>query len=130
MSELVARIEGILARTKLGEGFLDNASAVAGHIEEASLPGVIQTVADSRLSGLLAVQSGALSADIWFSTGSIVSVETGEQMGEEALAQVLSWETGTFRFECKEPPGTEPLAASNIELLIRAMKRVDEAARA
>ena len=129
MSELVARIEGILARSRLGDAFLDEDSAVVGRIDEVSLPGVVQTIADSRLSGVLTVESADSSADIWFSTGSIVAVEAGDATGEDALAQALSWESGTFKFERKEPPTTEPLAASNIELLIKAMKRVDEAAR-
>ncbi|MGD8238237.1 MAG: response regulator [Armatimonadota bacterium] len=129
MSELVARVEGILARSQLGDGFLDEDSAVAGRLEEVSLPGVIQTIADSRLSGVLNVQSDDSSADIWFNTGDIVAVEQAEDSGEDALAQALSWQSGTFKFERQEPPATEPLAASNIELLIKAMKRVDEAAR-
>lgn len=129
MSELVARIEGILARRKLGEQSLGEDSVVAGRVEDVSLPGVIQTISDSRLSGLLTVNSADSSADIWFSDGNIVSVEVGESSGEDALARALSWKAGTFDFERKEPPSTEALATSNIELLIKAMRRVDEAAR-
>jgi DNA-binding response OmpR family regulator len=129
MSELVARIEGILARNALGDDFLDGDSAVVGRIDEVTLPGVIQTIGDSRLSGALTVQSEQSSAEIWFSDGKIVEVEVGEDSGEDALAEALSWETGTFRFEPKDPPTTEAMAASNVELLIKAMRRVDEAAR-
>lgn len=127
MNELVARIEGIMARKDLGVSALSHDAVVAGKLGEVTLPGVVQTVEDSRLSGVLHLSWGGLEGEIAFNEGRMVGAKVGEQKGEEALVEALRQPGGTFNFERCEAPEGKPMGESNIAVFIRAMKRIDEA---
>jgi len=126
MGELVARIEGILARhaeqaTHMGEDTL-----VAGKLDDMQLADIIQTVEQTDLTGALRMTHAQATAEIWFHKGRIVAAQAGSVEGEDALYEALKWSKGNFRFEKCQPPATQGLGESNLALILRAYQRLDE----
>ncbi len=126
MGELVARIEGILARQADTPAPPSGRTPLVGKLEDMRMPDVIQAVEQTQLTGALRLICATAQAEIWFHRGRIVGAEMGESRGEEAIFEVLKWHKANFRFDKSDPPTTEGLAESNLAVMMRAYKRLDE----
>ena len=112
-------------------------AALAGDLALFGLPGLLQNMSDSQLTGVLTVtdQDGATAATIRFDGGMIRNARTGMLVGEPALYQMLERPIlGRFVFS-----DTEDDSAVNMEkgapkpvqpILFEGIRRYDELMRA
>ena len=100
---------------------------LAGDLSAVSIFDAVQVIENARLTGTLAVTSGARVGRIFFNEGRIVGAETGETIANDAFRKIVEVVSGTFDFEksVKEFPVTIN-AASNTNLILDSLRQLDE----
>lgn len=127
-AELLARIEGILARTDAQAQF-DGIRRIGGRLEDIPLADVIQALEVNRRTGVLRLITPHQRAEIDLYEGHVTYAQLGELDGREAFYRLLMWNNGVFEFQDQQPRSKKPLAPSNLELIMEGVRRSDELKR-
>ena len=109
---------------------LQATGAIAGRIDELSLPDLLQFLSSSRKSGQLSVQSG-WRGTITLDEGRVVGATLGEEpllVGEDAFYKMLWSQSGTFNLEpTADPvPEEEAINAPTEMMVMESMRLLDE----
>jgi len=127
--ELLVRIQLILQRySDLGVRGRRGA-AMGGGIDVVGAPGLLQMCHLTRLTGVLTVVDGERRVEIRFREGEIVSAQSPDADGTEAVYDFLSWETGSFEFNPVDPGPGMGLEQGFDQLILEGCRRLDEARR-
>ena len=127
--ELLVRIQLILQRySDLGVRGRRGA-AMGGGIDVVGAPGLLQMCHLTRLTGVLTVVDGDRRVEIRFREGEIVSAQSPDADGTEAVYDFLSWETGSFEFNPVDPGPGMGLEQGFDQLILEGCRRLDEARR-
>ncbi|MBM3497205.1 MAG: response regulator [Armatimonadetes bacterium] len=126
--ELFATVSGILERITGAEAASSVSAGLGlmGSLGAISIAGVIQALEAERQTGVLRIVSGIRWGQLAFHEGKIVGAVAGNATGEEAIAELVGWETGTYAFRAEAVEAKPPLAESAVSVLMRALKRHDE----
>ena len=110
--------------------------SLSGDLDLFGLPTLMQTVADARMSGVLALtdREGHSIANVDFQTGQVRTCVVGALTGEEAFCQLFERPIpGSFLFKSRREPappaeGDQGAAQSFVVLpaMLEAMRRHDE----
>ncbi len=102
-----------------------------GDIETVSLVSVLQIIEMEHKSGVLVARRGESLAALGFNRGVLDLAQVEEARvyrGEEALAQLLTWQQGVYLFSPRRALRVAaPLQQRLTPLLMRAMQTQDEA---
>ena len=108
-------------------------TALSGSLSHMDLPGVLQMLAHSRQTGSLYVNAGAIDGIIFFDKGTVTHAESGDLIGDEAVVHIVKHcnaaDTGAYKFLPGESPGTRTVLRSATELMLVALRELDEAAQ-
>ena len=112
------------------------AMSLSGDLDLFGLPTLLQTVADARMSGVLALtdREGRPIANVEFDTGAICACSVGVLAGEDAVYQLFIRPTpGSFLFKSRRGPAPTPEPGQKIAepivvlpAMLEAMRRHDE----
>ncbi|HEX7022414.1 MAG TPA: DUF4388 domain-containing protein [Trueperaceae bacterium] len=94
-----------------------------------SLVDLFQLLASSSRSGRLVVDHPAGQARVYFDKGRVVHAEFARLLGEEAVIALFQDERGSFEFSLGLPAPRATIETSTENLLLEAIRRVDEAKR-
>ncbi len=100
---------------------------LSGQLGSISIFDIIQLLENGRLTGKLALSSGATEGRIFFNDGDIVGSDVSGIQGEHAFRQLIQVLNGNFAFELS--PEEFPLtiiAPSNTNLLLETLRVLDE----
>jgi len=131
--ELFATLEGILQRKSAARP-ADPGSAppvsrglgLMGSLGAISLASVIQAIEAELQTGVLRVVSGTRWGQLTFHHGKIIAAAAGGLADEEAIYELVAWDTGTYAFRAETVEPRAPIAASAASVLMRALQRHDE----
>jgi DNA-binding response OmpR family regulator len=123
--ELLAVVDGIIERGQR-ETIPAPSSALTGSLAAVGIAGVIQAIEAETQSGVLSVTAGARWGRVCFSEGKVVEATTGAGSGDQAIYDMLSWNTGSYAFRVESVEMKTALAENATSLLIRAFQRYDE----
>jgi CheY-like chemotaxis protein len=108
-------------------------TALSGSLSHMDLPGVLQMLAHSRQTGSLYVNAGLIDGIVFFDNGNVTHAESGDLIGDEAVVQIVkscnAADTGSYKFLPGESPGTRTVLRSATELMLEALRELDEAAQ-
>ncbi|HEY6308036.1 MAG TPA: DUF4388 domain-containing protein [Candidatus Angelobacter sp.] len=108
-------------------------TVLTGSLSHMDLPGVLQMLAHSRQTGSLYVNAGAIDGIIFFDNGNVTHAESGDLIGDEAVVHIVKHcnaaDTGSYKFLPGESPGTRTVLRSATELMLEALRELDEAAQ-
>ncbi len=108
-------------------------TALSGSLSHMDLPGVLQMLAHSRQTGSLYVNAGSIDGIIFFDNGNVTHAESGDLIGDEAVVHIVKHcnaaDTGSYKFLPGESPGTRTVLRSATELMLEALRELDEAAQ-
>jgi CRP/FNR family transcriptional regulator, cyclic AMP receptor protein len=122
---LARTLAGRLARTS--KQVLDELKrGLVGRLDLISPAELIQAMAVNNQTGMLVVQSGDRNLTIYLQDGQVHEVQLGEQAGEEAFYEFLTWAKGSFRFEAVRKEAPTKQIGDTVGLLLEGMRRVDE----
>jgi len=129
--ELFATVSGILQRAPVAEA--DAAAPPAsmglglmGSLGAIGIASVIQALESERQTGVLRVVSGIKWGQLAFHEGKIVAAAAGNLIGEDAIAELVGWDSGTYAFRAETVEARPPIADSAVSVLMRALQRHDE----
>lgn len=106
--------------------------AMSGRLDSMKLPDVIQTLSSAKMTGMLQLTSidGQQTGTVAIEAGRVVGAILGDIPGEEAFYGLIDWEDGDFKFRSSEEIVRDgPIERNTTNLLIEAMRRMDEARR-
>jgi hypothetical protein len=106
-------------------------ASLTGDLELFGLPALLQSLSDSRTSGVLTLKSpsGEAFGGIVLRGGRLKSCQTGQLIGEEAFYQLLERPApGSFQFAKQDTPATEDVSGLReiLPLSLEGMRRYDE----
>jgi CheY-like chemotaxis protein len=112
-------------------------TALTGSLSHMDLPGILQMLAHSRQTGSLYVNAGTIAGSldgiIFFDNGNVTHAECGDLIGDDAVVQIVklcnSADGGSYKFLPGESPGTRTVLRSATELMLEALRELDEAAQ-
>ena len=107
-------------------------TALSGNLTHLDLPGVVQMLSQSRQTGALHVNSSELDGIIFFDAGAISHSESGDLIGDEAVVDIVKRcnrvDNGVYKFVPGASAATRTVLRSPTELLLGALREVDESA--
>ena len=108
-------------------------TALSGSLSHMDLPGVLQMLGHSRQSGSLYINAGSIDGIVFFENGNVTHAECGDLIGDEAVVSIVKYcntvEAGSYKFLPGESAGTRTVLRSATELMLEALREVDEAAQ-
>ena len=75
------------------------ADGLTGNLEQLALKDILGMLAAGKQTGRLELVEGSARADLYLASGDICHATAGVHTGEAAVAMVVGWQRGTFRFE-------------------------------
>jgi CheY-like chemotaxis protein len=107
-------------------------TALSGNLSHLDLLGVVQMLAHSRQSGALHVNSSDLDGIMFFDAGDISHAESGDLIGDDAVLDIVKRtnqvEMGVYKFVPGASAGTRTVLRSATELMLDALRELDERA--
>lgn len=129
IKEIIARVNLVLQR-KQREGLEQRESAgktrFTGSLADMGLVDLLQTIDNSKKSGVLYLTSGRTRGAVYFRDGNLVDAELGSLRGEKAIYRTLVWNEGSFEIDFREVRNEDVIQTSTQGVLMEGMRRVDE----
>jgi CheY-like chemotaxis protein/TolA-binding protein len=129
VQEVVARSRALLQRRdreRLELSAHDNERFVSA-IEDVPLVDLLRAIAANQKSGVaIVVGSEGARGEIYFRQGRVVDAEVGRLSGREAVYRLFCWPTGTLAVEWKSIRRKDTVEMAPHDLLMEALRRVDE----
>lgn len=101
--------------------------AIEGTLKDMSLTTIIQLNCREQRRARVTVHRGHESGTLYFADGQVVHATQGELRGENAVYALLEWQAGHFTIENNVSSPRRSIQMPWNALLLRGMKRVDEA---
>jgi len=104
----------------------DNMNGFHGEVVGLSLTDVIQLKGHNKYSGCITVEYDDHKGAIYFVDGEIIHAEQGDQVGEQAIYQIIKWPGGTFNIHPEMTTNVCTIHYRTDYLLLEALRRLDE----
>jgi len=109
-------------------------TSLSGSLTHHDLPGVMQMLGHAHQTGALHINSGDTDALLFFDAGAITHAECGSLFGDEAVIHILKScmrnNSGVYKFVYGSASTQNTVLRSTTDLLLDAMRELDESAHA
>lgn len=123
--------EEVILTTKLAIDKHRHDQALFGTMSQLSVADLLQTAEVGRRSGKVSFQHDSDKGQLWLLDGRVINAEIqGGIEGKEAVYEIATWETGTFEADFGSVDIDPEFSMSPSELLLEAMRRLDESCAA
>ena len=95
-----------------------------GNLKEMSLANLIQVNCQERRSARLTLSLGNQTGQVFLADGQVVHAVLGDHVGEEAVYDMLAWESGTFSLDLDQPHPDVTIRTAWQPLLLEGMKQL------
>lgn len=100
--------------------------ALQGNLSDIHASDLIQLNCQSGARARLDARRGDEHIALYFDKGEIVHAQMGDVQGDEAVYELLTWESGTFAVEQGVDPPTQSITLPWSALIMEGMRRLDE----
>ena len=97
-----------------------------GRISDFQLSDLIQMNCLGRLTNAINVETGSKKGAIYFEDGNIIHAEVGDETGEEAFYEILTWQGGSFTINRGAKADQETILKGWQSLMLEGLRRADE----
>jgi len=105
-------------------------TALSGSLSHLDLPGVVQMLCNSRQSGALHINANHIDGVLFFESGDLLHAEAGDMIGDDAVVLIIKRcngeETGVYKFIPGAEATTRTVLRSPTDLMLDALRQVDE----
>lgn len=126
---IVSKAEGFQPTQMLAQ----SDTSLSGSLTHHDLPGVMQMLGHAHQTGALHINSGNTDALIFFDAGTITHAECASLFGDEAVIHILKNcfqnNSGVYKFVYGSSSGRRSVLRSATDLMLDAMREVDESTR-
>ncbi len=127
---IVSKAEGFQPTQMLAQAD----TSLSGSLTHHDLPSVMQMLGQAHQTGALHINSGDTDALLFFDAGAISHAECGQLFGDEAVIHILKScfknNSGVYKFVYGSASPQRTVLRSSTDLMLDAMREVDEAANA
>jgi DNA-binding response OmpR family regulator len=131
IKEILARVSVVLQR-KRREGIelrQTSKQKFTGALSDIGVVDLLQTIDNSKKSGVLHLSSASQRGAIYFRNGNPVDAELGPLHGARAIYRALVWTEGTFEIDFRDVRRPDAIQSSTQGILMEGMRRLDEWSR-
>src|SRR5215831_6085448 len=129
VQEVVARSRALLQRRdreRLEQSAHDNARFISA-VEDVPLVDLLRAIAANQKSGVaLVMGSDGARGELYFRQGRVVDAEVGRLSGRDAVYRLFCWSSGSLAVEWKSIRRKDTIEMAPHDLLMEALRRVDE----
>src|SRR3954452_7258783 len=129
VQEVVARSRALLQRRdreRLELSARDNERFVS-NVEDVPLVDLLRAIAANQKSGVALVMGGeGARGELYFRQGRVVDAEVGRLSGRDAVYRLFCWASGSLTVEWKSIRRKDTIEMAPHDLLMEALRRVDE----
>jgi CheY-like chemotaxis protein len=129
IKEILARVNVVLQR-KRREGIelrgQTSKQKFTGALSDIGVVDLLQTIDNSKKSGVLHLSTAALRGAIYFRNGNPVDAELGSLRGARAIYRALVWTEGSFEIDFRDVRRDDVIQTSAQGVLMEGMRRLDE----
>jgi CheY-like chemotaxis protein len=129
VQEVVARSRALLQRRdreRLELSAHDNERFVSS-VEDVPLVDLLRAIAANQKSGVALVMGGeGARGELYFRQGRVVDAEVGRLSGRDAVYRLFCWASGSLAVEWKSIRRKDTIEMTTHDLLMEALRRVDE----
>ena len=129
VQEVVARSRALLQRRdreRLELSAHDNERFVSS-VEDVPLVDLLRAIAANQKSGVALVMGGeGARGELYFRQGRVVDAEVGRLSGRDAVYRLFCWSSGSLTVEWKSIRRKDTIEMATHDLLMEALRRVDE----
>jgi CheY-like chemotaxis protein len=127
--EILARVNLALQRKRregieLGAG--GNKQKFTGALSDIGVVDLLQTIDNSKKSGVVHLVSAGDRAAIYFRNGDPIDAELGPLRGARAIYRALVWTEGTFEIDFRDVRREDVIDSSTQAVVMEGMRRLDE----
>ncbi|MBL8148720.1 MAG: DUF4388 domain-containing protein [Blastocatellia bacterium] len=103
---------------------------LSGDLGSISIFDVIQIIENSRITGILSIDSENVHGKVFFNCGQIADAELDEMRSNKAFRHLIEAETGTFEMERSMDEYPQNInAPNNTNLILDVLREIDEERR-
>ena len=127
--EVVTRARALLQRREREriEVSAQKGSRFKSGLEDVPLVDLLRAIAVNQKSGVAVIVDGAgARGELFFRQGRVVDAEVGRLSGREAVYRLFCWTAGTLEVEWKSIRRKDTIELPPQDLLMEALRRVDE----
>src|SRR3954468_3186563 len=129
VQEVVARSRALLQRRdreRLEQSAHDNERFISS-VEDVPLVDLLRAIAANQKSGVALVMGGeGARGELYFRQGRVVDAEVGRLSGRDAVYRLFCWASGSLTVEWKSIRRKDTIEMAPHDLLMEALRRVDE----
>ncbi|MEZ0314250.1 MAG: DUF4388 domain-containing protein [Myxococcota bacterium] len=129
LDEVRSHIAQVFRRSDAVREVGHEAGSVSGNLEQISMADLLQVFSMNRRTGVLQLQGGGTSAEVFVNEGRIEEAICGLTRGEKALYRIIGMGEGRFSFVPGRQSPVRSLDATTDALLIEGMRQSDELER-
>jgi hypothetical protein len=100
--------------------------ALQGSLSDMQISDLIQLTCQSGATSQLVAEREDETITLYFDDGEVVHATSNTDTGEEAVYDLLTWESGTFKVNQEVPPPTKTIDVPWSALIMEGMRRWDE----
>ncbi len=100
--------------------------ALTGNLTDIHIADLIQLNCQSGAQAQLTARRDGEEVTLYFDAGNVVHAQIGDVQGEDAVYELLTWETGTFEVEQDVEPPDRTIQIPWSALIMEGMRRLDE----
>ena len=129
LDEVRSHIAQVFRRSDAVREVGHEAGSVSGSLEQISMADLLQVFSMNRRTGVLQLQGGGTSAEVFVNEGRIEEATCGPTRGEKALYRIIGMSEGRFSFVPDRQSPVRSLDTTTDALLIEGMRQADELER-
>jgi DNA-binding response OmpR family regulator len=131
IKEVLARV-GVVLQRKRREGIAlrGRKQKFTGSLLDIGVVDLLQTIDNSKKSGVLHLSSAAQEGEIYFRNGNPIDAELGSLRGARAIYRALVFSEGEFEIDFRDVTREDAIQTPTQAVLIEGMRRLDEWGRA
>ncbi len=129
VQEIVARTRALLQRREREriEVSAQQSDRFSSTIEDVPLVDLLRTIGSNQKSGVaLIIDPAGARGEIFFRQGRVVDAEVGRLSGREAVYRLFCWTAGRLEVEWKSIRRKDTIEMAPQDLLMEALRRVDD----
>lgn len=101
-------------------------ATMEGDLKDLAIPNLLQSVNMGKMTGRLFVDNGQSAAELFFDDGNLVHAEAMDVQGDQAIMELVTWESGKFYFYRDEATELKTVKRRVDALLMEGITLLDQ----
>ncbi|MBC8182667.1 response regulator [candidate division KSB1 bacterium] len=126
VKEVIAHVRMVLRRIEQRKiDQIETYKKFSGKLNQLALADLIESFGIERKTGVLTVSNGKRTGQVFFREGSVVNAGLEDFKTEQAIYQMLPWQSGFFNMIFRDVDVADKISVSNLGLLLQGLKRLE-----